>query len=169
MPGHTSVSDPIGARSTTAASRLMLGAISGLAVLSIALAGAARTTGVGASRISVPDSGVSVDLRFEDASAGAIRVLDTTGARAPIVVPPGQDGFIRVALRSLARDRLTDGGGAGSEIAFRLGRTADGRLWLRDLATGRVLYLDAYGHENARSFARLLDPPSPPSSRSNDR
>lgn len=150
-----------------AAPRVLLGVMAALIASSIVMAGVARSTGVGAARLDEPEGGQSADLRFEDGPAGTIRVVDITGARAPLILHPGKDGFVRVALRSLARDRRASGSGA--EIPVRLGRLDNGRLWLRDLATGRTLYLDAYGQENARSFAQLLEPRLPQSpSRSND-
>jgi putative photosynthetic complex assembly protein len=125
-----------------------------LVVIAMICAGIARTTGFGATRLAEPSSGVSVDLHFEDGPAGTIRVTEATGGSAPVIIMPGESGFVRTALRSLARERQA--AGIGAEVPFRLGRTDDGRLWLRDIATGRVLYLDAYGPQSAQSFARLL-------------
>lgn len=119
------------------------------------LSGIASRTGIGASRSSEPVGGAAIDLHFEDADAGFIRVVSSSRTATPILVPPGQDGFIRTALRALIQERRTTG--AGPESPFRLGRTDDNRLWLRDLSTDRLLYLDAYGHQNAQRFARLFD------------
>lgn len=132
----------------------LLAGIFGLVLAVLALVAVARTTNVGASRLAEPVGGTTIDLRFEDGPGGSIRVIDVAGRLPDQVLVPGQEGFVRVALRSLARERLA--AGLGREIPFRLGRLDDGRLWLRDLATDRLLYLDAYGHENARSFARLI-------------
>ncbi len=139
-----------------AAPSYLLAGIIGLVLTVLALVAVARTTNVGASRLAQPVGGTTIDLRFEDGPGGSIRVIDVAGRLPEQVLLPGQEGFVRVALRSLARERLA--AGLGREIPFRLGRLDDGRLWLRDLATGRLLYLDAYGQENARSFARLIGP-----------
>jgi putative photosynthetic complex assembly protein len=127
-----------------------------LVVTSIALAGVASYTGIGVSRLKEPAAIRVVDLRFEDGAAGRIIVTDVSGRLPPRTIEPGRDGFVRVALRSLARERAATG--IGREVPFRLGEQADGRIWLRDLATGRVLLLDAYGHANRTSFAQLLEP-----------
>lgn len=108
-----------------------------------------------ASRISEPVGSAAVDLRFEDADGGFIRIVAASRNGDPLLIPPGQDGFIRTALRGLVQERRT--AGAGPETPFRLGRTDDNRLWLRDLSTDRLLYLDAYGYHNAQRFARLFD------------
>ena len=134
--------------------RLMFGAAVALAGSAILLAGVASRSDVGAARLSEPAVSYSVDLRFDDAPDGGIRVTALSGAPRSVVLAPGQDGFVRVALRSLARERRIIG--QGPEQPFRLGRQDDGRIWLRDLATGRLLYLDAYGHTNAQAFARLI-------------
>ncbi len=121
----------------------------------ITLSGLASRTGVGASRISEPVGSAAVDLRFEDADGGFIRVIAASRNIDPLLIPPGKDGFIRTALRGLVQERRSTG--AGPETPFRLGRTDDKRLWLRDLSTERLLYLDAYGYQNAQRFARLFD------------
>lgn len=121
----------------------------------ITLSGLASRTGIGASRISEPVGSAAVDLRFEDVDGGFIRVTAYSRNNEPLLISPGQDGFIRTALRGLVQERRTTG--AGQETPFRLGRTDDNRLWLRDLSTDRLLYLDAYGYQNAQRFARLFE------------
>jgi putative photosynthetic complex assembly protein len=132
----------------------MIALLGGLILLSLVLAATARLTGVGATRIAEPVGGIHVDLRFEDLPGGGIRVVDVAAVLPPQVIPPASDGFVRVALRSLARERPAVG--ASADTPFRLGRLDNGRLWLRDLATGRLLYLDAYGADNAKSFGKLI-------------
>lgn len=139
---------------TRPAAKVLLTAAVGLVVTVVGLAVAARTTGIGATRLAEPTQGISVDLRFEDGPRGTIRVSSASGEISPVIIAPGQDGFVRTVVRGLARERQAQG--FGSEMPFRLGRTEAGRLWLRDLATGRLLYLDAYGPQNASHFARLV-------------
>lgn len=118
------------------------------------LAVVARQTGIGATRMVEPPVVASVDLAFEDQQDGTIRVQAAGGKGKGLVLPRGQDGFVRVAIRSMVRDRRL--AGVESEQPFRLSRDAAGRLFLRDLATGRVLALSAYGHANGQAFAQLM-------------
>ncbi|MBS0240581.1 MAG: photosynthetic complex assembly protein PuhC [Proteobacteria bacterium] len=131
-----------------------LAALFGLAGGAVVLALLGQLTGVGATRLSEPGHSETVDLLFEDGPGGSITVSEATRTRQPIVIAPREHGFVRTALRSLARERQAEGTGAA--IPFRLGRTDAGNLWLRDLASGRLLYLDAYGPQSASSFGKLL-------------
>jgi putative photosynthetic complex assembly protein len=133
---------------------LLLGAF-GLVAGSVVFAMLARHTDVGATRAITPVVVQSVDLTFADRSDGAILVRNAAG-HDERVLPAGQDGFVRTALRSLAYERRTLG--ISAESQFRLGRSADGRLYLQDPATGRILHLDAFGQGNALSFAQFLEP-----------
>ena len=81
-------------------------------------------------------------------------VRDLTDPRATFRIEPGGNGFVRVAMRSMARERFLRG--IGEEQPFRIGRDADQRYWLEDMATGRRIGLDAFGGGNARSFTQLL-------------
>jgi putative photosynthetic complex assembly protein len=69
-------------------------------------------------------------------------------------LPAGGEGFLRGAMRGLARDRLRAGG--TPDLPFRLRAWEDGRLTLEDSATGHVVELHAFGHGNAAAFLRLL-------------
>lgn len=93
------------------------------------------------------------ELRFVDRPDGGIAVLDAAGA-AVDVAEPGTNGFLRGALRGLARERKRRD--VGPEAPFRLTAWADGRLTLDDMATGGRLELEAFGPTNAAVFARLL-------------
>ena len=93
------------------------------------------------------------DLHFVDRPDGAIAVLDAAGAPVD-VAEPGTNGFLRGALRGMARERKRRD--FGPEAPFRLTAWADGRLTLDDAATGRRLELQAFGATNAAVFARLL-------------
>jgi putative photosynthetic complex assembly protein len=115
-----------------------------------------------------PDSAPSAaavaerELRFEDRPDGRIVAIDVNGAAGDstaviVVAEPGEQGFLRGALRALARERR--GHGLGAEAPFRLVAHADGRLSLQDTATGRRVDLESFGPTNAAVFARLLPPP----------
>ncbi len=92
-------------------------------------------------------------LRFEDRPDGGILVID--GKQGFVVeTVHGEQGFMRGALRGLARERLRRG--LGSEQPFELIGRADGRLTLSDPATGARIDLESFGPDNAAVFARWL-------------
>jgi len=126
-----------------------------LIAATIALAGAARTTGIGTTRIATSTAVESRDLRFTDQHDGSILVVDAVADQTVAVIRPGTNGFIRGALRGLSRERKQQGIGAGP--AFRLVRWADGRLTIEDTVTSRVIDLAAFGPTNSGAFAELLD------------
>ena len=82
-------------------------------------------------------------------------MLDATSLAVVEMVEPGTNGFLRTALRGLARDRKRQN--LAREVPFRLTRWADGQLTLDDLATSHRLSLAAFGSINADAFGRLLD------------
>ncbi|MBV9825806.1 MAG: phosphonate-binding protein [Alphaproteobacteria bacterium] len=131
----------------------LLGAAA-LIALTLGSIGASRLAGVTTSPLPDAPAVASRDLRFDDAVNGAIAIRDAATQQQIATVQPGNGGFVRGALRGLARDRKRDG--LGSDIAFRLSRLADGRLTLRDLATGEQIDLEAFGHTNASVFAEFL-------------
>lgn len=94
------------------------------------------------------------DLRITDRPDGAILVTDAHGGRVLEEIPPGSEGFLRGAMRGLARERLR--AGAGPEAPFRLSAWPDGRLTLEDGATGHIMELHAFGRGNAEAFLKLL-------------
>lgn len=94
------------------------------------------------------------DLAFRDRAEGGIAVWDVHEERIVSVILPGDGGFIRGVLRSLTRERRQSD--IGSEQPFRLTGYADGRISIQDLATGRVIDINAFGIDNARAFAGLL-------------
>ena len=71
----------------------------------------------------------------------------------------GEGGFLRGALRVMARERRMRG--LGGEAPFELVGRADGRLTLLDPATGQRIDLEAFGPTNAGAFAALLRGTSP--------
>lgn len=133
------------------------GALIGAAILiatTIALAGTARMTGIGTTRMAAALAVDIREVRFADQRDGSIAVTEAGTDQEIAVIPPGTNGFLRGALRGLARERKRQNLDAGP--AFRLVRWADGRLTLEDPATGRVIDLAAFGPTNAGAFANLL-------------
>lgn len=125
-----------------------------LAVVALIAAGTVRLTGIGATTHSAAPITQERALRFADRPDGGVDVLDAASGRSVAVLEPGEGGFVRVTLRSLARDRKRQG--IGAQPVFLLQTTADGRLTLEDSATGQRIDLKAFGPTNAGAFARLM-------------
>lgn len=135
--------------------RGFLFAAAALIVASMVLALTARLTDIGAVRVVAPVVIQSVDLRFEERTAGRYAVIHAASNRLLKLIEPGRDGFVRVAVSGLEFDRKARG--AQSNEPLQLGRAADGSYWLIDLSTGRRLQLEAFGHANLVAFAQILD------------
>jgi putative photosynthetic complex assembly protein len=136
-----------------AAKRVMPLAIGTLLLVSILGTATVRLLGIS---IHEPDAApvTSRSLRFEDGADGSVIVIDAaTGTTAARLT--GEQGFLRVTLRTLSRERKRDG--SGSEQPFELTLHADGRLTLIDPSTRKRVDLDSFGPTNAGVFARLLD------------
>lgn len=145
------MSDPFGDRP------FPRGALVGAAaVVSVAILAAltARITDVGATRLTLSTPVKVVELRFADRPDGGVAVLDGRTGAVTDEFAPGTNGFVRGALRGLARERKRRE--IGAEPPFRLTRWADGRVTLDDPTTGRVVDLVAFGPTNAAAFTRLL-------------
>ena len=92
-------------------------------------------------------------LRFEDRAGGGVAVIDgTTGQLLTTIT--GEQGFLRGAVRALARDRIARK--IGAEQPFNLISRTDGRLTLFDPVSGQRVDLDAFGPSNAGVFAPFL-------------
>jgi putative photosynthetic complex assembly protein len=84
-----------------------------------------------------------------------VQVRDITLGRAIDTLPPGSNGFVRGALRGLARERRRRG--LGPEAApMRLTQWSDGSLTLVDLATDVKIEVESFGPTNAAAFHELL-------------
>lgn len=127
--------------------------------ITIAAVATVRLTGMEpAAQVPAPESAAATRaLRFEDRPNGDVVVYESGGDgedRPVRVLEPGDDGFIRGVLRSLARERR--GSGIGPEEPFLLSMQADGQLFLEDPATGQRIYLNAFGPTNVAAFRKLL-------------
>ena len=69
----------------------------------------------------------------------------------------GEQGFMRGALRAMARERKRRD--IGPMVPFELHARTDGRLTLIDPATQMRLDLESFGPTNAGLFAQLLQDP----------
>ena len=132
------------------------------ALLLVVLLGTASVR-LSGSGIRAPDAQpvVQRSLRFEDRPDGSVAVLDAKSGQQ-IDSVQGEAGFLRGALRAMARERRKQG--LGAEPAFELIARADGRLTLVDPATGERIDLESFGPTNAATFARLLTA-QPPAAR----
>lgn len=126
-----------------------------LIAASLVLATVARVWDVGATRIAFAPPAETLPLKFTDLPDGSIGVLHGTTGQTIETLGPGQSGFVRVVMRGLARDRML--AGISSETAFELMALEDGRHVMRDPATGRVVTLGAFGHDNLAAFTGLLE------------
>ena len=98
-------------------------------------------------------------LRFEDRPNGDVAVVDPE-TQLEVSRFQGEQGFVRGTLRTLSRERMRRGIGAGP--AFELVGHTDGRLTLQDPATGIRIDLESFGPTNMSSFAHLQNTaPSP--------
>lgn len=95
-------------------------------------------------------------LRFTDRADGAVLVSDAQTGGQIAVILPAEGGFVRGAMRGLARARFV--AGIGSDVPFRLVGWSDGRLTFEDPATGTKLEMAAFGQTNAEAFLRFLSP-----------
>ena len=141
---------------SAAPTAILLGAGLLIAFTIVAIA-VGRTTGIGRDRMPAITAEASRDLRFADRADGGVMVYEGAAREAFSTLEPGTDGFVRGVLRSLARERRASG--LDSAAAFRLRRDHAAHLYIEDLATGRQIALDAFGHTNAAAFARLLPAP----------
>ena len=121
--------------------------------MTILFAGFARLTDIGVTRLAPSPAIESQEFRFLDNPEGGVRVEGVDG-RIVGSFGIGEGGFLRGVLRGFARDRRSRD--MGSQETFTLARHQDGRLSLRDSASGRVVELDAFGPTNAGLFGKLL-------------
>lgn len=133
--------------------RAALFAMGALVAFAFAAAALVRLSGVDIREPDAP-AVTTRELRFEDLPDGGIAVVDARDGQRVTTIE-GEAGFVRGVLRGMARERKR--AGLGSQPPFELIGRADGRLTLRDPATGRIVDLESFGPVNAGAFARLLE------------
>lgn len=146
------------------ASRRPLAVIGALAVVVLAIGAASRLGVHGGGPPAAAQPVQAAELVVQDRDDGGVAVLRAGDRTVVDVLPPGTNGFLRVVLAGLVRERRREDMGAPS-LPFRLTRWSDGRLTIDDDATGKLIELNAFGPDNAGAFARLLElshPHSPP-------
>jgi len=94
------------------------------------------------------------DLLFIDGPKGRIDVVEAQTHTPLAAFESGEGSFLRGILRSLVRERRVrdiDPGGA-----FQLALLENGSLVISDPATGYWMALEAFGVDNRRVFAEIL-------------
>jgi putative photosynthetic complex assembly protein len=129
-------------------------AAAALVLFAITATATSRLTGVGSVHMTLPAMVESLTLQFDDAADGSVLVYDAGDRKLLASLPPGESGFVRVVLRSLARERKL--AAIGSEPPFRLALFENGQLTLTDTANNRQIDLNAFGSSNLAAFARLM-------------
>ncbi|ALV05500.1 photosynthetic complex assembly protein PuhC [Roseateles depolymerans] len=138
---------------------LPLAALAALVLTSVLGVAVVRLAGVSPQQLpDAPTRQVRL-LHFEDGADGSIAIRDARSGDLLDTVAPGTNGFLRSAVRGLARERKRQG--LGPELPFELLGRADGRLTLVDPGTHRRIDLESFGATNAAVFVRLLPPTSP--------
>lgn len=132
---------------------LLFGAAA-MVVASVVGVGVSQVANIGAQETSAPYVVESVTVLFRDEPDGGVGVYDFESGDTIKIFAPETGGFVRTAMRAVARTRKIEG--AGPEAPFELARTAEGRLLLTDTLTGAMVSLEAFGDENAHEFAQLL-------------
>lgn len=127
----------------------------GLSLVSVA---AVRVTGNGPDQLRAAGQETVTaqtqrPLRFEDRPDGSIAVVDAQSGRV-VSQFHGEQGFVRGALRALARERKARG--LGPEQPFELIRRPDGSLLLRDPVSGGQIDLGSFGPSHVEAFATLM-------------
>lgn len=124
-----------------------------LMLFSLAAVAMVRITGNGPDQKPAPGK-LERPLRFEDRPNGDVAVVDARNGEL-VSLLRGEQGFVRGALRALARERRTRD--IGPEAPFQLIARQDGGLTLFDPATGQRVDLESFGSTNAGAFASLLN------------
>lgn len=127
-------------------------AMLGLALVTLAMVGWQRLAGGPPAQVT--DVTWQRALHFEDRPNGDVAVLDARDRRE-VARFSGEQGFLRGALRTLARERLRRG--IGPSEPFVLSGHDSGRLTLSDPVTGTRIALESFGPSNVAVFAPLRD------------
>lgn len=96
-------------------------------------------------------------FRFVDGEGGTVEVLEVReGATDTLVsvIGPGEGGFIRGVLRSMARARRASG--ISDEHPFVVIHLANGTVLLKDPMTEQRIDLQAFGQASIEAFKALL-------------
>lgn len=121
----------------------------------LTLTSVAQLTGVGKWRAAIGEETESLSLVFSDRDDGAVVATKAGADSALYVFSADKHGFVRSALRAVARERKL--AGLDPAAPLTLARHEDGKLTLTDPLTGARVILNGFGVPNAAEFAQLLD------------
>lgn len=141
------------ARKTASEKGLLIAALLVVA-FSIAAAAFGRYTDIGTIRVPMGEPVDMRDLSFVERPNGEITVSDAATGAIIHTIAVDQDGFIRGALRGLARARNQRA--VSLDTPYRVIRWTTGRTTLSDTATGQRIDLDAFGSNQVVAFSRFL-------------
>ena len=131
----------------------LLGA-AGLIMTAISFAFLARTTNIGATRMTPVAAAQSRTVQLIEQADGSLVIRDATKNQDLKTFPKSEDNFIRVVAHSLALQRKT--ANIPIDAPYILSHLEDGQNILTDTATGRVILVSAFGPGNSQVFASLL-------------
>ncbi len=97
---------------------------------------------------------LTVPLLFEDRADGAVVVRHPDTLEVVTVFDPGTNGFVRGAMRGLARERKRRE--IGADVPFTLVMWPNGQLSLEDTSTHAAIDLTAFGPSNVEPFRQIL-------------
>lgn len=132
--------------------RWVLWTVGGILAFSLISVGLVRITGNGPDQLAAAVTSERL-LRFEDSKDGGVSVFDGSTGQL-LTTLTGEQGFLRGAVRALARERKSRQ--LGSELPFQLIARTDGRLTLFDPSTGHRVDLESFGPSNAGVFLPFL-------------
>ena len=138
--------------------RWVLWSVGSLLLFTLVAIGLVRITGNGPDQLAAATLTERL-LRFEDRPDGGVAVIDGVTGKLLTTVT-GEQGFLRGAIRALARDRTARK--IGSEQPFKLISRTDGRLTLFDPVSGQRVDLESFGPSNVGVFAPFLTMQPPP-------
>ncbi|MEM6409427.1 MAG: photosynthetic complex assembly protein PuhC [Pseudomonadota bacterium] len=135
--------------------RVLVRAMFGLMLVSVALVGYARWADVPLTGVA-PDSPVVEEraITLTGTRRDGYAVTDATGAQIAHSTDE-RKGFIDVIASSINRERLVKG--ITSNDPLRLVRRENGHVAVIDPASGWKIELIGYGKDNVAAFATLLD------------
>lgn len=125
-----------------------------LVALALVVAGSARFFDVGTTRLSLAEPAEQRELRFADRADGTVAVIAADSGDVIALMEPGTNGFVRIVMRGLARERRAQG--ISADPPFALTRWTDGRFTISDPSTARQIVLTGFGKDNVDAFAKLL-------------
>lgn len=121
----------------------------------LALSATSRATGFGVSHVPSAEVARTARVRFLDAGAEGLSMVDPVSGATFTAVTPAEEGFVRGVLRSLNRARKLNH--LPEPEHLELTRWEDGRLSLTDPVTTVSIQLQGFGPTHYATFTRLIE------------